>query len=58
MTTPAKRIGAYQLIASTDATYPNLDDVPGSFVQQLDGLQPNWRRIIELARETISDDDD
>lgn len=58
MNDPAKRLGAIQLIASTDATHPNLDDVPDDLAQQLDALQPNWRRIIELLREDIAASDD
>ncbi len=54
MNDPAKRLGTIQLIASTDATHPNLDDVPTDVAQQLDALQPNWRRIIELLRDPAS----
>jgi len=48
---PAKRLGAIQMIASTDAAYPDLGDVPVDLAHELDALQPNWRRIIELLRD-------
>ncbi len=58
MNDPAKRLGVIQMIASTDATHPDLDAVPAELAQQLDALQPNWRLIIELLREGVAEDDD
>lgn len=51
MNDPAKRLGIAELVATVDATYTDLNEVPAKLAKRLDMLQPNWRRIIELFRE-------